>query len=202
MAPTPRRRDQGGHAVLAFDVERPTGPRDRLSVAFRLILALPIAVLLATVSGWSAGGLLFLGPLLMIVFRTKYPRWWLDWNLQLWRFQNRVAAYVLLLRDEYPATDEEQAVRLDVDVADVPARLNRWLPLVKWFLAIPHYVVLAILWVAVVLVTVVAWFAILITGRYPAGLYDFVTGVLRWTNRVVAYAFVLVTDVYPPFSLR
>jgi hypothetical protein len=188
--------------MTSFSVDRQGYEHNRLTVAFRIILALPILVVLAAVSGWSAGGLLFLGPALMIVFRTKYPRWWLDWNVQLWRFQNRVAAYVLLLRDEYPATDDEQAVHLDVDVDDVPGRLNRWLPLVKWFLAIPHYVVLAFLWVAVILVTVVAWVAILVTGRYPDGLFGFVEGVLRWTSRVVAYAFVLVTDEYPPFSLR
>jgi hypothetical protein len=188
--------------MTTFTVDRPLGARDRLTVAFRIVLALPILVVLAAVSGWTAGGLLFLGPMVMIVFREKYPRWWLDWNVQLWRFQNRVAAYVLLLRDEYPATDDDQAVHLDVDTADVPGRLNRWLPLVKWFLAIPHYVVLALLWVAVVVVTLVAWVAVLVTGRYPDGMFDFVTGVLRWTNRVIAYAFVLVTDEYPPFSLR
>jgi hypothetical protein len=188
--------------MITFDVERPTTPRDRLGVGFRIVLAIPILVILAAVSGWTAGGILVVGPALMLAARGKYPAWWLDWNLALWRFQNRVTAYVLLLRDEYPSTDEAQAVRLEVDVADVPARLNRWLPLVKWLLAVPHYVVLAFLWVAVALVTLVAWVAILVTGRHPAALFDFVTGVMRWTNRVVAYAFVLVTDRYPPFSLR
>jgi hypothetical protein len=185
--------------MITFTVDEPQGARNRLTTAFRPILAIPALVVVAALGG--SAGLLFLAPLLLIVVRVKYPRWWFDWNVQAWRFQNRVLAYLLLLRDEYPATDADQAVHLDVEYPDVPNGLNRWLPLVKWFLAIPHFVVLALLWVAVVVVTVVAWFAVLFTGRYPHGLWGFVTGVLRWTNRVVAYAFVLVTDEYPPFSL-
>jgi hypothetical protein len=138
---------------------------------------------------------------LLILFRQKYPRWWFDWNLQLLRFSHRVAVYVALLRDEYPSTDEEQAVHLDLQYPDAQAGLNRWLPLVKWFLAIPHYIVLLFLAIAAFVVVVIAWFAILFTGRYPRGLFDFVVGVTRWTLRVEAYALVLTTDRYPPFSL-
>ncbi|HLB27192.1 MAG TPA: DUF4389 domain-containing protein, partial [Dehalococcoidia bacterium] len=143
----------------------------------------------------------FAAPLVMILFRQKYPRWWFDWNLQLLRFSNRVGAYLGLLRDEYPSTDEEQAVRLQIQYPDARSDLNRWLPLVKWFLAIPHYVVLVFLAIAGVVAVIIAWFAILFTGRYPRGLFDFVVGVMRWSNRVTAYAFVLTTDRYPPFSL-
>jgi hypothetical protein len=133
------------------------------------------------------------------VFREKYPRWWFDWNRELLRFSTRVGAYFALMDDRYPATDDEQSVHLDFDYPQV---LNRWLPLVKWFLAIPHYIVLAFLYLGGFFVLVAAWFAILFTGRYPRGLFDYIEGVIRWQNRVVGYAFILVTDEYPPFRLR
>jgi hypothetical protein len=200
-----------------LSVEYPDRPLDRLSTAFRIFVAIPIMIVLGTVSGttWSfysssgtvhvvagAGGVLFLGPLLMILFRQKYPRWWFDWNLELQRFTNRVLVYVLLMDDRYPSTDQEQGLRLDYVYPDVPRELNRFLPLVKWLLVIPHFIALAFLWIAVFFVVIVAWFAILFTGRYPRGIFDFVEGVVRWGQRVVAYAFTLVTDRYPPFSLR
>jgi len=137
----------------------------------------------------------------MILFRQKYPRWWFDWNLELLRFSNRIAVYLALMDDRYPSTDERQSVTLDFPYPDAARGLNRWLPLVKWLLAIPHYIVLVFLWIAALVVAVIAWFAILFTGRYPRGLFDFVLGVMRWSNRVIGYAFVLVTDRYPPFSL-
>ncbi len=137
----------------------------------------------------------------MIVFREKYPRWWYDWNLELLRFTNRVGTYFALMSDRYPSTDERQWVQLDLPYPDVKRDLNRWLPLVKWLLAIPHYIVLFFLYVATIVVVIVAWFAILFTGRYPRGIFDFVEGVIRWHNRVVGYAFILVTDSYPPFSM-
>ena len=199
---------------LQFDVEYPDRQLNRVSSAFRIFAVIPIAIVLATlgtvtVSGSSGegvvasgAGLLVLPPLLMILFRQKYPRWWFDWNRELLRFTNRVYAYGLLLSDRYPSTDEQQYVRLEVDYPDAREDLNRWLPLVKWLLAIPHYVVLFFLWIGVVCVVVVAWFVILFTGRYPRGWFDYVVGVMRWGNRVVAYAFILVTDQYPPFQLR
>jgi len=137
----------------------------------------------------------------MIVFRQKYPRWWFDWNFEFLKFSNRVTSYLLLLRDEYPSTDEEQAVHLDIPYPDARDGLNRWLPLVKWFLAIPHYFVLVFLAIAVLVVVVIAWIAILFTGRYPRDLFDFVVGAMRWTLRVEGYALALVTDRYPPFRL-
>ena len=198
---------------VRLKVNYPDRSLNRLTSAFRIFVAIPIVVVLAAVSGGSigvrqgegaaamAGGLLFAAPLLMILFRRKYPRWWFDWNLELLRFTTRVIAYILLLRDEYPSTDEKQDVELDVDYPNVPTDLNRWLPLVKWLLAIPHLVILFFLGIAALFVTIFAWFAILFTGRYPAGAFGFVVGVMRWNTRVVGYAFLLVTDSYPPFSL-
>ena len=195
---------------VQFSVDYPEKPLDRLSTFFRLIAIIPIFIVIALVSGqWQdqdtaflvAGGALVFPPLLLILFRQKYPRWWFDWNVALAKFQNRVGAYFLLLRDEYPSTDEEQAVHVEIAYPDVPNELNRWLPLIKWLLAIPHYIVLAVLSVGVVVVVIIAWFAILITGSYPRGLFNFVVGVMRWGLRVAAYAFLLTTDRYPPFSL-
>lgn len=199
---------------IRFSVDYPKRPLNRKTTLFRLIWAIPILIVVGAVAGaawqWSdrqsaaeagAGGLLFFGPLLMILFRQKYPRWWFDWNLELQRFTNRVAAYLALMDDRYPSTDERQAVHLDFPYPDAACDLNRWLPLVKWLLAIPHYVVLAVLNLAAVGAVVVAWIAILVTGRYPSSLFAFVEGVLRWNNRVIGYAFMLVTDRYPPFRL-
>jgi Domain of unknown function (DUF4389) len=199
----------GADYPLSFDVPYPDRDLNRVSTGFRIFAVIPIAIVLAAVggTGWGpsygavAGGILFIPVLLMILFREKYPRWWFDWNREPLRFSNRVAAYLLLLDDRYPSTDEEQYVRLDLTYPNVSNDLNRWLPLVKWFLAIPHYVVLIFLHVGVFFAVIGAWFAILFTGRYPRGSFDFVVGVMRWSNRVGAYAFVLVTDRYPPFRL-
>ena len=199
---------------VQLTVDYPDRPLNRLTTAFRAVLALPIIAVLAAVSGgswqWSndnsstvaaAGGLLFLGPLLMIVFRRTYPRWWFDFNLELQRFTNRVWAYLTLMDDRYPSTTDGQSVHLDYPYPDAARDLNRWLPLVKWALAVPHYVALVLLNAVAVLAVVASWFAIVLTGRYPRRLFDFVVGVLQWNNRVVAYACTLVTDQYPPFRL-
>ena len=178
---------------------------DRLTTFFRLIWIIPIVIVLflltATGSGEIVGGLFFMATMLMIVFRERYPRWWFDFSRQLVRFEARVLAYLALLTDRYPSTVDEQSVHLEIEYPDVEQGLNRWLWLVKWLLAIPHYIVLIVLWLAALVAVVVAWFAILFAGRYPRALFDFVVGVGRWSLRVGAYAFLLVTDRYPPFSL-
>ena len=198
---------------------------DRVSSVFRLIWIIPIAIVLGVLmsnatSTWTVvnetgdtvsqvsqtgGGIiggLFGATLLMILFRQRYPRWWFDFARELYRFSTRVGAYGALLTDRYPSTEEEQVVHLELDYPDAQQDLNRWLPLVKWLLAIPHYFVLFFLWIAAFFSVVVAWFAILFTARYPKGLFDFVVGVFRWSLRVQAYATLLLTDKYPPFSLR
>jgi Domain of unknown function (DUF4389) len=199
---------------VSFSIDYPERELNRLTSALRIFTVIPILIVLSSIGGYGArwggtssaaiadGGLLFVPPLLMILFRQKYPRWWFDWNLQLLRFSNRVGAYLALMDDRYPATDEEQSVHLQLPYPDARLGLNRWLPLVKWLLAIPHYVVLAILYVGVLFAAILAWFAILFTGRYPRGLFDYIEGTIRWHNRVVAYALILVTDRYPPFRLR
>src|SRR5919109_2190424 len=202
---------------VQFAVDYPDRELDRLTTFFRLIVAVPILLVAGAIAGGfsqagtaglpGSGGwlfvppLLFLPPLLLILFGQKYPRWWFDWNLELLRFTNRVGAYIALMNDRYPSTDDAQSVRLDIDYPDARQGLNRWLPIVKWLLAIPHYVVLFFLYIGVFFVVIAAWFAILFTGRYPRGIFDFVEGVIRWANRVTAYAFILVTDRYPPFTL-
>src|SRR5256714_7194702 len=203
---------------VRFSVEYPDRALNRLSTGFRIIVAIPILIVASSLGGemsswggWDngqsrsvaigAGGVLFLPALLMILFRQKYPRWWYDWNLELLRFENRVGVYLALMDDSYPSTDERQGVSLDFPYPDVKQELNRWLPLVKWLLAIPHYIVLLFLGLAAIFSVIFAWFAILFTGRYPRGLFDFVLGVMRWANRVTGYAIILVTDEYPPFSL-
>lgn len=201
---------------LELTVDYPDRELNRMTSVFRLFVAIPILIVIGAVGGttfsstsgdWTsttaagAGGMLFFPALLLIVFRQKYPRWWFDFNRELLRFSNRVVAYLALLRDEYPSTDEEQSVHLDVAYPDARQDLNRWAPLYKWLLAIPHYIALFFLTFAAVVAVLIAWFAILFTGRYPRGLFDFVVGVLRWQDRVIAYAFMLVTDTYPPFRL-
>jgi hypothetical protein len=198
---------------LTFRVDYPDKPLNRLTTFFRILWIIPIAVIAGLLGSgtisqhgsgyawqWAVGGLLFLPLVLMMLFRKKYPRWWFDWNLELTRFLTRVWVYGALLRDEYPSTDEEQAVHLDIAYPNAK-QLSRGLPLIKWFLAIPHWIVLCFLMIGVVFCTVIAWFAILFTGKYPRGLFNYVIGVQRWSLRVSAYAVLLVTDQYPPFRL-
>ena len=207
---------QGDPYPVQYSVDYPDGDRNRLSALFRIVLAIPILVVITLVSGYSlsgdttfdeaisplfAAGIVWAATLLMLLFRQKYPRWWFDWNLELQRFSARVGAYLFLLRDEYPSTDEEQSVHLDIPYPNAQEDLNRFLPIVKWLLAIPHYVVLIGLGVIALIVTVLAWLAILITGRYPRGMFEFVVGVGRWGYRVMAYMALLTTDRYPPFRL-
>lgn len=183
---------------------------NRVTTLLRLIWIIPIAVILSLVSATGDGarsggavlGGLWVAIALMIAARVLYPRWWFDFARELTRFGARVGAYFALLTDRFPSTVDEQSVHLEIDYPNVERDLNRWLPLVKWLLAIPHYVVLVFLFIGAAIAIVIAWFAILITGRYPRPLFDYVVGVSRWSLRVSAYAFLLVTDRYPPFSLQ
>jgi hypothetical protein len=202
---------------VQFAVDYPDRPLNRLTTGLRIFTVIPIAVVLGSIGGYTAElnggssragtivmggtGLMFIPPLLMIVFRQKYPRWWFDWNLALLRFANRVGVYLALMDDTYPATDDEQSVHLDYPYPDAREGLNRWLPLVKWLLAVPHYIVLFFLYIGAFFAVIGAWFAILATGRYPRGIFHYVEGVVRWHDRVVGYALILITDEYPPFRL-
>ena len=200
-------------ATLSIDY--PDRNLNRLTTFFRILTAIPIVIVIGLLTsaefggeggGWTyryaAAGIVFLPLVLMILFRQKYPKWWFDWNVALTKFGARVFAYIDLLTDEYPSTDEEQVVHIEIPYPDIKNELNRWLPLVKWFLAIPHYIILCFLYIAAIVCVVIAWFAILFTARYPRGLFDFVVGVYRWTLRVAAYSFLLTTDRYPPFALN
>jgi hypothetical protein len=209
----------GAPYAVRYSVDYPE-TLNRLTTLFRLIWIIPIAIIYSLLTSTgnetvinsagtqatrSSGGIatgLFIATALMIVFRVRYPRWWFDFARELARFGARLGAYFVLLTDRYPSTVDEQSVHLEIDYPDVERDLNRWLPLVKWFLAIPHYIVLVVLGIFTVVAVVIAWFAILITGHYPRALFDFVVGVGRWGLRVYAYAFLLVTDRYPPFSLE
>ena len=208
-------------ATLAVDYQDRVG---RASSIFRIVLIIPIGIIVGiltagsqnvtetvtnggevvrttTTTGAGIIGSLFIVTVLMLLFQKRYPKWWFDFNLALMKFANRVGIYFFLLTDRYPSTEDEQNLHLDVPYPDAQRDLNRGLPLVKWFLAIPHYIVLFFLYIAVLVVTVIAWFAIIFVGRYPRGLFTFVVGVLRWSWRVHAYAILLATDRYPPFSL-
>jgi hypothetical protein len=207
---------------VTLTVDYPDRDLNRLTTFFRSILFIPAGVILALVTApvwsWGMGGgenggphlwriffasgtFLFLPTLIMILFRRKYPRWWFDWNVNVTRFSARVGAYGALLTDEYPSTEREQCVHIGIPFPDVKKDLLPGMPLVKWFLAIPHWFLLFFLGIAAGFCIFLSWFAILFTGRYPRGLFDFVVGVGRWGLRASAYAFLLVTDEYPPFSL-
>ena len=199
------------HYPVNLEIDYPDHELDRVTTFFRPIVTIPVLILLGLISGsamlgdhevsLAAGGVLFLATAAMLVVRQKYPRWWFDWNVALTKFGLRVGSYAALLSDDYPSTDEEQAVHVEIPYPDAPHELNRWMPLFKWVLAIPHFIVLAVLFVAAFFAVVGAWLTIPFTGRYPKALFDFVVGVMRWWLRVGAYAVLLTTDRYPPFSL-
>lgn len=200
---------------VSLQIEYPDRELNRLTTFFRCIMLIPPVVILALLAGpgggwgegswrffFAPGAILFAPTLLMILFRRKYPKWWFDWNVNMTKFSARVVAYAALLTDEFPSTEREQSVHIAIPYPDVKKDLLPGMPLVKWFLAIPHWFILLFLGIAAGFCVFISWFAILFTGRFPRSFFDFVVGVGRWGLRVSAYALLLVTDVYPPFSLR
>jgi hypothetical protein len=196
---------------VTFSVDYPDRPLDRVSTGLRIFYLIPIGIVytLLVNASWGeystaavGGGLTVLPLVAMLLFRKKYPRWWFDWNLELMRFSSRISVYGGLMTDEYPSTDEQQSVHLDFPYPDAKNDLHPALPLVKWLLAIPHYIALLFLGILGFFVLIAAWFAILFTGRYPRGMFGYIEGLQRWSVRVYGYAFALVTDKYPPFSLK
>ncbi len=202
------------NAPTRLSIDFPDRKLNRLTTFFRPILAIPILIILGSLFGapffWEQGlwqwqlpaiPAFVVGPTaLMILFKQKYPRWWFDWNLNMAKFSTRVFSYLALLTDVYPSTDDTQSVHLDLKYPDPSEDLGRWMPLVKWFLAIPHYIVLVFLNIAGMMVIIMAWFAILFTGRYPRKLFSFVVELYHWNLRVIAYAFLFITDEYPGFN--
>ena len=182
---------------ISLSIDYPDKKMNRITTFLRVLTVIPIFIILCFIGG----GLVFIPTVLMLLFLQKYPRWWFDWNSAVTKLDTRVGAYLALLRDEYPSTDDERLYHMEIPYPKAEEELHRWLPLVKWFLAIPHYIVLLLLAVPALMAVIIAWFSILFTGRYPKALFDFVEGVFRWGLRVAAYAFVLATDRYPPFRL-
>jgi hypothetical protein len=185
--------------------------RNRVTALFRIILVVPMAIFLAaftpSVADLESGDLnsLYAGffalPVgLAIVFRQVYPSYLLAFNEALLSLQTRVNAYVVLLTDEYPSIEENDVVSVTFPEVDAKA-LNRWLPLIKWLLAIPLYLVGIVYIVYAAFLTLFAWISILFSGNFPEFCAEGIVGVIAYWNRVVGYALILVTDEYPTFSL-
>jgi hypothetical protein len=183
---------------LRFDVEYPD-ELNRWLPLIKWLLAIP--QLLIVYALLSVVSVIHLIAFFAILFTTKYPQQLFEFALNVYRWQMNVSGYVGLMRDEYPPFSWEPGqypVTFEIDYAE---QLNRWLPLIKWLLAFPHYIVLTFLFIAASVVWIIAFFAILFTRRFPQGLFDFNVGVLRWWQRVNAYVY-LMRDEYPPFSLK
>ena len=185
--------------------------RNRVTALFRLVLVVPIAIFVASFAPSIADsessdlnalftGFLALPVVLALVFRQVYPSYLLAFNEALLSLQTRVNAYVFLLTDEYPSIEENDVVSVTFPEVDAKA-LNRYLPLVKWLLAIPLYIVGIAYIVYGAFLTLFAWFSILFTGNFPEFCAEGIVGVIAYWNRVAGYALVLVTDEYPTFSL-
>ena len=183
--------------------------RNRMSALFRIILVVPMAIFVASFaptdlstsnSNYLSVGFLILPTALAIVVRQIYPTYLLAFNEALLSLQTRVDAYLLMLTDEYPSIEENDVVSVTFPEVDAKA-LNRWLPLIKWFLAIPLYVVGVFYIVYLFLLTIAGWFSMLFTGNYPEKCAEGVVGTIAYWNRVIGYAFLMVTDEYPSFSL-
>ena len=173
---------------------------NRLTALFRFILVIPIVFILGLISTYAEA--LSFAIAMMLLFQEKYPKFWFEWNIGITKFAYRIAAYFFLMQDDYPSTDQAQSVQITVPYPEVKNDLKRWMPLVKWILVIPHIIVLVFLFIGVIFSTIFALLAILLTGKYPQEIFNFVEGFLRWTLRVSAYALLLTTDEYPPFRLK
>jgi hypothetical protein len=184
--------------------------RNRVTAFFRLVIVMPVAIYVSAFAidsistdtwGYSLGGLIFLPTLLALVFRGIYPSYALAFNHALISLETRVNAYALLLTDDYPSIEENDIVKITLPEVGEGSQLNRYLPLIKWFLAIPLYVMAIIYLVYGLFLTLFAWLSILFSGKYPVWCADAMVGILAFYNRVYGYAFILVTDEYPSFSL-
>jgi hypothetical protein len=182
--------------------------RNRTTVFWRGILAFPVIIFVATfnvgmgTSGIGAAGVIVIPALLAIVFRGKYPSYVLTFNHALIELSTRLAAYVLILNDKYPSIEGNSKVEVTFPDVDGGSKLHRGLPLVKWFLAIPHYIVGAVYLVISLGATLIAWVQTSITGRYPEWAGEIVLGTISYWNRVQGYMLLLVSDKYPSFKLK
>jgi len=186
--------------------------RNRTTVFWRGILAFPVIIFVATFTqatfaendswGFGTTGVIVIPALLAIVVRGKYPSYVLTFNHALVELSTRLAAYVLILNDKYPSIEANSKVAVLFPDVEGGKKLNRWLPLVKWFLAIPHYIVGAVYLVISLVVTFIAWIQTSITGKYPEWAGEIVLGTISYWNRVQGYMLLLVTDKYPTFRLK
>jgi hypothetical protein len=183
---------------VRFDVQYPE-QLSRWLIFVKWILAIPHFLILYALN--AVAGICVLIGFFAILFTRQFPRGLWDFVVNTRRWNENNSAYIALMRDEYPPFSWEPGVYPVTLEVDYPEEMNRWLPLVKWLLAIPHLIVLSVLYIAAIVVIIIAWFAILFTGQFPRGMFDFVVGVMRWNNRVYAY-FYLLRDEYPPFSLK
>lgn len=184
--------------------------RNRLTALFRIIIVLPVAIYFSAFAvnsfstdnwSYSFGGLIILPTFLALVFRGIYPSYALSFNHALISLETRVNAYALLLTDDYPSIEENDIVQITLPEVGTGSELSRIMPLFKWFLAIPLYFMGLIYIFYGIFLTLFAWFSILLSGKYPVWCADAMVGILAFYNRVYGYAFILVTDEYPSFSL-
>jgi hypothetical protein len=182
--------------------------RDKNTALFRVFLAVPVLIFLFSFSSFSddwigyLGGIFVLPVILSLLFRNVYPSYVLAFNKALLELSNRVNAYLLLLTDQYPSIEANQKVRLIYPEIGGGKKLSPWLPLVKWFLAIPLFLLGIIYAIYGLALTFVAWFTVISKGYYPEEKAEKVIKVIAYWNRLYGYALLLVTDEYPSFSLN
>ena len=182
---------------LRFDVQYPE-QLSRLLIFVKWLLAIPHFIILYALGIVSS--VILVIAFFTILFTKRFPRGLFDFVVNVNRWNANAFAYYGLLRDEYPPFSWEPGQYPVTYEVDYPEELNRWLPLIKWLLVIPHLIVLLFVFLVAYVAWFIAFFAILFTGRFPRGLFDFIVGVIRWNYRVGAYLY-LLRDEYPPFSL-